>query len=202
MLTEQYALYGLATAPGSFPAARLAGWFSATLATLAVALLFFLVVLFPDGRLPSRRWRPVLWAMFVVVAGWIAGSLQAGNTIDGGFTSALAAARISYPNPLGVFPQRGWFSGFLVVTFVLAVVTGVLVVASVFARRRGASADLRRQLAWLGYVGLMAALWAVVLLIYLRATNAASSWAGTLLFAFMVLTPVAGIPLACAVAVL
>ena len=26
MLTEQYALYGLATAPGSVPAARLAGW--------------------------------------------------------------------------------------------------------------------------------------------------------------------------------
>ena len=29
MMTEQYALYGLATAPGSMPAAKLAGWFSA-----------------------------------------------------------------------------------------------------------------------------------------------------------------------------
>ena len=28
MMTEQYALYGLATAPGSIPAAKLAGWFS------------------------------------------------------------------------------------------------------------------------------------------------------------------------------
>jgi hypothetical protein len=31
MLAEQYALYGLATAPGSMPAARLAGWFSSAL---------------------------------------------------------------------------------------------------------------------------------------------------------------------------
>jgi hypothetical protein len=74
MLTEQYALYGLATAPGSVPAARLAGWFSGTLALLTVELLFFLVLLFPDGRLPSRRWRPVLWAMFVVVPGSVAPS--------------------------------------------------------------------------------------------------------------------------------
>lgn len=36
---------------------------------LTVALLFFLVLLFPDGRLPSRRWRPVLWATAVAVAG-------------------------------------------------------------------------------------------------------------------------------------
>ena len=49
--------------------------------------------------------------------------------------------------------------------FVLAMLTAALSVASVFARRRGASAELRKQLAWLGYVGLMTALWVVVLLI-------------------------------------
>ncbi len=60
MLTEQYALYGLATAPGSVPAARLAGWCSDVLAALTLVQLLFLVLLFPDGRLPSHRWRPVL----------------------------------------------------------------------------------------------------------------------------------------------
>jgi len=55
MLTEQYALHGLATAPGSLPAARLAGWLSGTLFVPAFAPVFFLVLLFPDGRLPSRE---------------------------------------------------------------------------------------------------------------------------------------------------
>ena len=198
MLTEQYALYGLATAPGSVPGARLAGWFSEAFTALTVALLFFVVLLFPDGRLPSRRWRPVLWAMFAVVAGWAAASLQAG-AVTGGFTSALAAANVSYPNPLGIFPQHGWFSGFLTMVYFLAVVTGALVLASVFARRHGASAELRKQLAWLGYVGMMTALWAVAMLIYVRATDAANSLVGDLIWILLVL---AGIPLACVVAVL
>jgi len=38
--------------------------------SLTVALLLPLILLFPDGRLPSRRWRPVLWAIVVVMAGW------------------------------------------------------------------------------------------------------------------------------------
>jgi hypothetical protein len=201
LLMEQYALYGLATAPGSVPAARLAGWAAGALAVLTVMPLFFLVLLFPDGRLPSRRWRPVLWAMFVVAAGWAAQQLQAG-AVTGGLTNALAAAKVTYPNPLGVFPRHGWFSGFVAVIFVLALVTGVLSVVSVLIRRRGASAELRQQLAWLGYVGVMTAVWAVVLLIYLVATNGANGWLGTLTWAFLVLTPVVGIPIACAVAVL
>jgi len=70
MLTEQYALRGLVAAPGSLPAARLAGWLSQVTFALTFAPLFFLALLFPDGRLPSPRWRPVFWAMFAVTAGW------------------------------------------------------------------------------------------------------------------------------------
>jgi hypothetical protein len=202
MLSEQYALYGLVTKPGLMPAARLAGWFSEATALLTVMVLFFLVLLFPDGRLPSRRWRPVLWAMFVVVAGAMAAQLQAGATIGGGMTNALDAAGAGYPNPLGVLPRHGWFSALIAVIFGLALVTGVLSVASVFARRRGASAELRKQLAWLGYVGVMTAAWAGVLLTGDLITHGANSWIGTLIWSFLVLTPLAGIPLACVLAVL
>jgi hypothetical protein len=202
MLTEQYALYGLATAPGSVPAARLAGWCSGTMAALTVELLFFLVLLFPDGRLPSRRWRPVLWAMFVVVAGGVAGQLQTGTYISGGITNALDRAGVSYRNPLGFLPRYGWFSNLIAVIFVLALICGVLSVASVFVRRRGASAERRKQLAWLGYVGVMTVGWAAVLALASPFLPRGNSWTGTLIWSFMVLTPVAGIPLACVVAVL
>jgi hypothetical protein len=202
---DQYALYGLATARGAVPAARLAGWCGGTFALLAVMLLAFLVVLFPDGRLPSRRWRPVLWVMLAVVPGWLSVQLQAGTAVTGGLTDALAAAGVSYPNPLGIFPRHGWFSAFVAVIYGLVMVTLVLSVISVLARRRGAGAELRKQLAWLGYVGLMTAFWAAALLAAgLVAPTAASAegWLGTVIWTVMVLTPVAGIPLACVVAVL
>ena len=84
MLTEQYPLYGLVTAPGSLPAARLVGWFGVLVAVLAVFLLLFLVLLFPDGRLPSRRWRPVRTGFLVVMAASVVSQMQAGQYISGG----------------------------------------------------------------------------------------------------------------------
>ena len=201
MLTEQYALYGVATAPGSVPAARLAGWGSGAFVAVAVTLLFCVVVLFPDGRLPSRRWRPVLWAVIVVAAGWAAQQLQAGTSISGGITNALDTAGASYPNPLGVFPRHGWFGGLIAATYALGVVTGILVVASVFVRRHSASAEQRKQLAWLGYVGVMTAVWLAFLLIEVSVTGG-DNWVASLGWVLLFLTPVAGIPLACAVAVL
>jgi hypothetical protein len=202
--TEQYALYGLVTARGSVPAARMAGALAGGTASLTIALLFPLILLFPDGRLPSRRWRPVLWIMLAVMVGWASQVLQAGTTITGGLTNALQAARATYPNPFGVFPRHGWYSGFLAVIFALAVVTGVLVVASVFARRRGASIEVRKQLAWLGYVGLMTAVWVAALALtgFLAPPSLSNGWLGTLIWGFMELTPLAGIPAAVAVAVL
>ena len=202
MFTDQYALYGLATASGSLPAARTAGWAAGVLATVTVMLLAFLILLFPDGRLPSRRWRPVLWALVVVTLGWVAGQFQAGTTVTGGITDALSAAGITYRFH-GLFPHQGWLSGTGRVGFVLGVAAGVLVVASVFVRRRGASAERRKQLAWLGYVGLMTVIWAAALVVAgFAAPVAFNGSLGTLLWSFLVCTPVAGVPLACAVAVL
>lgn len=202
MLTEQYAVYGLATARGSLPAARFAGCLASITALLAVASLFFLVLLFPDGRLPSRRWRPVLWALCLVMVGGVAHGLQAGTTETGGITNSLVAARATYPDPLGVFPRHGWFSDFILAIFVLALITGVLVVASVFARRRGATPELRQQLAWLGYVGALTGLWAAVLIASTLIWPNYNGPIGTLIWGLMIITAVLGIPLACAVAVL
>jgi hypothetical protein len=203
MFTEQYALYGLATARGSVPAAELAGWAAGVLASLAAVLVFFLILLFPDGRLPSRRWRPVPWAMFLIGASWLVGQLQAGITVSGGITDATMAAGITYPNLVGLFPRQGWLDSGGRVILVLGVASAVLAVASVFIRRRGASVELRKQVAWLGYVGLMTGLWAAVLIVAgVAAPRASNGWLGTLIWTLLVLTPAAGIPLACAVAVL
>jgi hypothetical protein len=153
MFAEQYALYGVATAPGAVPAAKAVGCLASVGAFATVLLLFFIVLLFPDGHLPSPRWRPVLWAMAVVFIGWGTQQFQAGATVTGGLTNALQAGGATYPNPVGFLPRHGWYSDLLTVIFILAVFTVIAVVASVFARRRDATPERRQQLAWLGYVG-------------------------------------------------
>jgi hypothetical protein len=206
ILTEQYALYGLATDVGALPGTWLAGWLSGTLSAVTIVLVALIVLLFPDGRLPSRRWRPVLWAIAVVMTGWLATQLQAGTAVTGGYVNSLEPAGVTYPNPLGIFPRHGWFSHLVAANFALAAVTAVLVVVSVFVRRRdaknSADAERRKQLAWLGYVGLMTAASVPVFLVGSGFAHGASAWLLFTLWTLMVLTPVAGLPLACAVAVL
>jgi signal transduction histidine kinase len=204
MFCEQYALRGLVTAPGSLPAVRLIGWLGGVAFLLTFAPLFFIVLLFPDGRLPSRRWRPVLWALIVVVVGSVGHLLQAGTSAGDGLTNAVKAAGADYPNPLGIFPRHGWFSGLIMGIVFLGLAAAALVVVSVFARRRGAGAELRQQLAWLGYVTVLTAVMFALAVGYALSPLdlTMSTMLDQVISGLLLLTPVAGIPVACAVAVL
>jgi signal transduction histidine kinase len=200
MFGELYALWGLAVAAGSLPAAGLAGWLSVTAVVLTFGLLLFVVLLFPDGRLPSRRWRPVLWVLIVVLVAAVAEQLQEGTV--GGATGALPAAGVAdYPNPLGVFPAGGVVWLVFVVSGAIGMVAAVLVVVSVFVRRRGASAELRQQLAWLAYVAVLTVI-LFVLWLLTGLWGPGNELAVAVVWALLWLTPVVGIPVACAVAVL
>jgi len=70
-----YATHALIEAPGSLPGGALAGlladltWVPSLLG--GTALLF---LLFPHGRLPSRRWRPVVWLTGAVTLAYVAGT--------------------------------------------------------------------------------------------------------------------------------
>ena len=199
MFGELYALWGLAVATGPLPGARLAGWLPRAAVPLTFGLLLFVVLLFPDGRLPSRLWRPLLWVLIVILVGGLAQSLQDGTV--GGVTGALGAAGVAaYPNPLGVFPEPGVFIASVAIVLI-GLAAGVLVVRSVFVRRRGASFVLREQLAWLGYVGVLTVV-LFGLLIAALLWGPGNEVAVTVVWVLLVLTPLVGIPVACAMAVL
>ena len=202
LFLEQYGLRGLATAPGSLPAVRQVAALGTSATLLAIAPLIMLVLLFPDGRLPSRRWRPVLWgAIAVAVVAGFGELLQRGTVITGGLTNGLGAAHVAYPNPFGVFPRHGWYSAVITAAGITALMTAVLALISVFVRRRRASAELRQQLAWLAYIGVLTVVTAVVLVCYWWIAGGETLLAD-FLFILTFGTPIFGIPLACAVAVL
>lgn len=64
-----YAYYGLVVVPGSLPLAAELSWVAVWAWAPGFTLLVTLsVLLFPNGRPPSPRWRPVPWAWFAVMA--------------------------------------------------------------------------------------------------------------------------------------
>ena len=65
----QYAVYALVTEPGALPVGVFAAWLGTWIWVPGIILgITFLLLLFPHGRLPSRRWRPVVWISTGAVA--------------------------------------------------------------------------------------------------------------------------------------
>ena len=57
---QEYAFYALLTRPGALPGGVWMAWTQVWTASFVWALMFLALLLFPTGRLPSPRWRPVV----------------------------------------------------------------------------------------------------------------------------------------------
>jgi hypothetical protein len=101
----------------------------------------FVLLLFPDGRLPSSRWRPVAWL--------------AGGSLAITFVGlALAPGRIEdtrVSNPFGVGTGTGVMSTVQGVGLVLLFVSILASCASLVARYRASGHEHRQQLKWLAW---------------------------------------------------
>jgi hypothetical protein len=65
IFADSYFVREAIVTPGSLPAARIAGWIGSVLWPSGFLFLSLLLLLFPDGRLPSPRWRPVAVALAI-----------------------------------------------------------------------------------------------------------------------------------------
>ena len=138
---QQYATYGLETSSGSLPGAHALAWLGGWGWYAAMAMVLFVILLFPTGRLPSRRWRPVLWFDVGAVTAILASLMFAPGPIEGR----------SETNPLGIEPLAGLFSFLNQSAGVLLLVVLASSAAAITVRARRASGEERQQLKWLAF---------------------------------------------------
>ena len=143
VLASAYAVTGVVTHPGTLPAARLAGTLSECSFSLVAFLIAFMLLLFPTGKLPSPRWRPVAAAGFLVAGLTLIGLAVTPRLLQLPVPGGIS---LSYPNPLGVRNLAPVLRAVPIGTFTgLAVVGGgfmaAVVVSLVVRYRAGRPAD-------------------------------------------------------------
>jgi hypothetical protein len=106
-----------------------------------------LPLLFPTGRLPSPRWRPV--AMFTFVA---LGLFTLGAAI-----ATVPATDALFRGETGEVPIPGWLSPWFTAATLMAGIALVLCLASVFFRFHRATGIERQQLKWFAAGGIVVA---------------------------------------------
>ena len=139
MSASEYAFRGLGDLT-ALPAVPYVYWLNQAVTPIAMSLIPIALVLFPDGRLLSRRWRPILWSL---IAAAVVGSF-ASAFLEGVFQVG-DSAYVKNPFSIGSGgADRLWL---LLVSLLLVGIVGSL--SSVVVRYRRSEAEQRQQLRWL-----------------------------------------------------
>ncbi|MDQ3378239.1 MAG: hypothetical protein M3533_15275 [Actinomycetota bacterium] len=185
----QYALYALLTRPEPLLGGQAAAWVVSWLLSVINGLTVFYVLLFPTGRLPSRRWRLLAWltAAFVVI-GVVSSAVSPG---------ALMGVLGPIRNPLGVEGVTGIYEATL---FVGAPSLTVAAALSLFVRLRRATGVERQQIKWFAYAA-AASVGATILAYVLPGTLNTPPWFEHAAFALNIGT-IPAVPVAVGIAIL
>jgi hypothetical protein len=141
----QYAEYSLLVRPGSLPGGRFAVSLGEALSTMMFALLGLALLLFPDGRLPSRRWRKLLWILGAAALFGVVGlGLRPGRFAETAWFDAFS-------NPLGVGSDPEPFDALGGLAWVLATSGLVACGVAMVRRMRRARGIERLQLKWIAF---------------------------------------------------
>jgi hypothetical protein len=157
----------------ALPWGEYVAWVSMLVGFSGLVLLgMFLMLLFPDGRLPSRRWRIVAWTA-IFAAGL--------NMFGDAFNPGALPTHGYIDNPFGVAGVIGGtlttydlFAASNLLGLILLAVCDLAALLSLTVRLRRARGDERQQLKWFLYaagpaaVGLLVYLLSSIVLIYLR----------------------------------
>ena len=188
----EYATYALLTEPGSLPLGAEVAWLAQWDWAPGLGLiLVFLPLLYPDGRPPSRRWRPVAWL----------GAASIGMIVVPTMILLWPDRGAELMRPQGPAEQGGSHALFVVIEFAgfpLMLLAGLAAVVSLFVRFRRARGAERQQIKWFASA---AALTLVFTFVFEQATNAEGGLLPSILATLSVLL-VPSIPVATGIAIL
>ncbi|HLI50462.1 MAG TPA: hypothetical protein VKU87_01620, partial [Thermomicrobiaceae bacterium] len=146
--TNQYAIYALVTNPNVLPQGTIANWMETWVWLPGFALTAtFLLLLFPNGHLPSGRWRPVTWVSAAVITiGPVSMMLVPWKDVQ---------APVPGENPIGIPGSEKIFEALIFGSFLVGIVVGTLSLISLILRFHRSTGQERRQLEWFVYGGVI-----------------------------------------------
>jgi hypothetical protein len=194
---DYYGYYGAAT-PGSVPFPVAMAGISDWIWVPAVGLLgTYVLLLFPDGRLPSRRWRPLAWLSGAVIL-----LLSLGVMLAPGRLGNLAGVR----NPFGI-EGAAWLTAGAYAVLPLLPLCMLASALSLVLRYRRSGGEERQQIKWITFAAsVVAVLYAIAMIASFffpeeSWTTAGSVWWLNLL-TYAVLSSFTLVPIAVGIAVL
>ena len=186
----EYAIYAVVVERGALLGGQVSVWITCWLWVQTNVLVAFMALLFPDGKLPSPRWRAIVWLNGVMA-------------VAGSFTAAFLPGPSPFieaiDNPFAVEGLKDVKN--LVDGVLEALSYGVLGVAGLVALyvrfRRGLGAE-RQQIKWLAYAGTV--LLTGTILSYAGPESLSGSWFRQVGYALQVIGLV-GLPVAIGIAI-
>ena len=193
VFSDAYVAYG-SQVSGILPGRVWVGWTSQWLTNaLAPALIILCFLVFPTGRLPSARWRPLLWVVVVVA------------TVHAASVALAPGVLIDYPieNPVGIESARALRTLAETSIQLLVIPLMSLSVVSLFVRLRRSSGAERQQLKWFAYAAaLLATDLVVVNVVFALFARTTELEVSELVFFLIFIVTLSGIPVAIGVAIL
>jgi hypothetical protein len=175
--------YTLHASPGALPSAEWTAWVASWTSPLSPPFLVAVLLLFPDGRPPTPRWRIVLW---------LCAPLLAFTVVGYAFAPGPFEEFPSLTNPVGIEGVGGASDPFVFAFMVAA--AAALVVR--FRRSHGVE---RQQVKWLAYA---AAMMAAFLVASSLAVKVAGADEDSIAAGFVFAACIAGVPIAVGIAIL
>src|SRR5215208_3987051 len=141
----QYAIYALLSSPGSLPRGGTAAWLEAFFGGPIIITMFaLLLLLFPDGRTPSHRWRAALWLDLIAALLLFVGSFKPGP---------METSSLNVANPFGIEQIGALLNVLLYVGLSLALAVTAVGAVSLMVRFRRSRAEERQQIKWFAFAG-------------------------------------------------
>ena len=194
VMGEDYPIYAIRTNPGSLPGPEWVLWVSGWTFGIAGAAVPLIILLFPSGTVPSRRWRPVPWLL-------VGGTLWALAWYAVEPRGLSPTPGLTVRNPVAIEGIRGIASPLITAGTIVAIVSAIACFVGLVLRFRRSRGEERQQLRWLAYVGAFS----LSMFFALFASGSIFGEASTaedVFWSIFVASLMVGIPAACGIAIL